>query len=69
VRGGADDETLQAIAERKEGRRDQQRGEIGIEPEFLIGEERGEQRGAEQRAVGEIDDMQYAVDQRQPERH
>ena len=41
---------------------------IGIEPEPPIGEERREHRGGQQRAMGEIDDVQDAVDQRQPER-
>ena len=56
------------IAERKECRRQQERGEIRIEPEQLEGEEGREQRRGQQRAVREIDDVQHAVDQRQPKR-
>ena len=44
------------------------RGEVGIEPEQPVCEERREHRGRQQRAVREIDDVQDAVDQRQPER-
>jgi hypothetical protein len=33
-----------------------------------VGEERREHGGGEQRAVGEVDDVQHAVDQRQAER-
>ena len=31
-------------------------------------EERREQRGRQQRAMREVDDVQHAIDQRQPER-
>ena len=68
-RRGTDDETLQAIAEREECRRDQEDGNIRIEPEFLVGEECRKQRRAQQRAMGEVDDVQHAVDQRQSQRH
>ena len=33
-----------------------------------MGEERREHRRGQQRAMGEVDDVQHAVDQRQPER-
>jgi hypothetical protein len=68
MRRRPDHKALHAIAERKECRRDQKRGEIGVKPEFLEGEEGREQRGAQQRAMGEGDDVQHAVDQRQPKR-
>ena len=68
VRCRPDHKTLQAIAEREECRRDQKRGEIRIKPEFLEGEEGREQRGAQQRAMGEVDNVQHAINQRQPER-
>ena len=62
------DEALQRVAEAEEQRRQQHRGDIGINAEQRIGEERGEHRRRQQRAVGEVDDVQDAVDQRQPER-
>ena len=68
VRGRADDEALQAVAEHEKQRRQTDRGEIGIEAEPLVGEERREHRGGQQRAMGEVDDVQHAVDQRQAER-
>ena len=68
VRGRADDEALQAVAEQEEQRRQPDGREIGIEAEQLVGEERREHRGGQQRAVREVDDVQHAVDQRQPER-
>ena len=37
-------------------------------PSVVKGEIGREHGGGEQRAVGEIDDVQHAVDQRQPER-
>ena len=68
VRGRADDEALQAIAQQEEQRREHDRREVGIEAEQLVRKERREHRGGQQRAVGEVDDVQDAVDQRQPER-
>ena len=68
VRGRADDEALQAVAQREEQRREHDGREIGIEAEQPVREERREHRGGQQRAMGEVDDVQDAVDQRQPER-
>ncbi len=68
MRGGTDDEALQHIAEREKERCERKHGKIRIEAEFLIAQERCEQGGAQKRAMGEIDDVQHAVDQRQPER-
>jgi len=69
VRGWADEETLQAIAEHKEERGENEGGEIGIEPEQRVCEERSEHRRREQRTMREIDDVENAVDEREPERH
>ncbi len=69
MRGRADDQALQPIAKRKEERCENERREIGIEPEQRVRKERGEHRRREQRAMGEIDDVQDAVDERQSERH
>ena len=56
VRRWFDHKTLQAIAERKECRRDQTCGRgRGSRPKFLKGEESREQRGAEQRAMREVE--------------
>ena len=68
VRGRTDDETLQRVAKDEERRRQQEGGNIGVEPERMKGEEDREHGGTQQRAVREIDDVQHAVDQRQPER-
>ena len=68
MRGRADDEALQPVAEQEEQRREPERREIGIEAEQLVREERREHRGGQQRAMREVDDVQHAVDQRQPER-
>ena len=68
VRGRADDEALQPVAQQEEQRRQADGRDIGIETEQLIGEERREHRRGQQRAMGEVDDVQHAVDQRQAER-
>ena len=68
MRGGADDEALQAIAKPEEQRRQQDRRDVWIEPQETVREERREHRRGQQRAMGEVDDVQDAVDQRQPER-
>ena len=68
MRGRADDEALQAVAEQEEQRREADRGDVGIKAEQLVREERREHRSRQQRAVREVDDVQDAVDQRQPER-
>ena len=68
MRRRADDEALQGIAEREEYRREQEHGDVRIEPQQAIGEESGEQGRGQHRAMREIDDVQHAVDQRQPER-
>ena len=68
MRGRTDHETLQAITESEKKRCQQYRRQIGIEAKQRVGEECREQRRGQQRAVGEIDDMQHAIDQRQPER-
>ena len=63
------DEALQAIAQQEEQRREPERRDVGIEAQQLVRKKRREHRGGQQRAVGEIDDVQDAVDQRQPERN
>ena len=68
VAGRADDKALQRVAEPEKQHRQRHRREVRIEAEHLIGKERREHRRGQQRAVGEIDDVQHAVDQRQPER-
>ena len=68
VRGRTDDEALQRIADAKKGRRQQEDGEIRIDAERPIGEVGSKHGSGEQRAVGEIDDVKHAVDQRQAER-
>jgi hypothetical protein len=68
VRGRSDDEALQAIAQQEKQRREDHRGKIGIEPEQPVCKERRKHRGGQQRAVCEVDDVENAVDQRQPER-
>src|SRR6266568_3813540 len=55
------------ITKREEQRREPDGREVGIEPEETVREERREHGGGEQRAVRKIDDVQDAVDQRQPE--
>jgi hypothetical protein len=66
--GGADNEALQRVAQQIEKRAQYDGGGIGIEPEQPVGKKRRKHRGGEQRAVGEIDDVQHAIDQREPER-
>ena len=44
------------------------RSDIGIESQQAVGEERGEHGHGQQRAMGKVDDVQHAVDQREPER-
>ena len=65
MRGRSDDETLQPIAQQEEQWCENQRRDIGIEPEQLMRKKRGEHRGCKQRAMGKIDDVQNAVYQRQ----
>ncbi len=65
--GRADDKTLQRVAEPEKNRRQQEHREIGIEAQQLEGEKGGEHGRAQHRAMGEVDDVQHAVDQRQPE--
>ncbi len=43
MRGGPDDETLQAVSQNKEQWRQQEDRNVGVEPEQPIGEERGKQ--------------------------
>ena len=69
VGGRTNDEALQAVTQREEQRREHHGREIRVEPEEPVREERREHGGGEQRAVREIDDVQDAVDQRQPERY
>ncbi len=68
VAGRADDKALQNVAEPEKQQRQRHRREVRIEAEHFIGKERGEHGRGQQRAVGEVDDVQHAVDQRQPER-
>src|SRR5262249_54573470 len=67
--GRADDEALQAVAEREEQRGEDHGRNVRIEPEQAVGEERREHGGAQERAMGEVDDVQDAVDQGEAERH
>ena len=65
----ADDEAVERPADAEHHERQQRQGEQRIEMQL-----RGEQPGAEhrdhqQRAMREVDDVQHAVDQRQPECH
>ncbi len=66
--GGTDDQPLQAISEQVEQWCQDQRSDVGIETQRSVREERREQRGSEQRAMREIDDVQDAVYQGQAER-
>ena len=66
MRGRTDDKTLQAIAEHEKERCQQEHRDVRIETEQLKSEERGKQCRAQQGAMREIDDVQYAIDQRQP---
>ncbi len=66
--GRADHKALQGVASGKEGGRQKEDGQIRIETGFLIGKERRKKRGAQQCAVGEIDNVQHTIDQSEPER-
>jgi len=68
VTGQADDKALQGVAEPEKQHRQRHRREVRIEAEQLIGKERSEHGRGQQRAVREVDDVQHAVDQRQPKR-
>ena len=67
MRGRTDDETLQRVAKPEKNRRQQENRDIGVEAQQPESEKSGEQGRAQHRAMGEIDDMQHAVDQRQSE--
>ena len=69
VRGWSDHAALQTVAYNKEQRSKDQRRNIGIKPEQSVGEECREHGRGEQRTMGKVDDVQNAVDQREPERH
>ena len=68
VAGRADDKALQGITEPEKQRRQRHRCEVRVEAKHFISKERGEHGRGQQRTVGEVDDVQHAVDQRQPER-
>jgi len=64
-----DDAALQHVAQHEEGgHRDRQR-QIRVDAEAGIEEIDAVQRDHQDRAVGEVDDVQHAVDQRKAERH
>src|SRR5260221_7639146 len=64
-----DDRALQRIAQHEHRRNDDRQSEIGIDAEERVEEIDAVERQHQQAAMGEIDDVQHAVDQRQPERH
>src|SRR4029078_1802900 len=61
-------EALQPVAKHEKKRRQQEQRHVRVEPEQLEREERGEQCRAQQSAMCEVDDVEDAIDQRQPER-
>jgi hypothetical protein len=68
MRRRTDDEALQTVANDEEQRREHESRQVRIDPKKPLGEERRKHCGGEQRAVREVDDVQHAVDQRQPQR-
>lgn len=68
VRRRTDDKTLQPIAKHEKERRQQKQRHVRVEPEQLEREEHGEQRRTQKRAMRKIDDVEDAIDQRQPKR-
>src|SRR5262249_19150221 len=69
VRGWANNETLQRITKPEEQRCQPYRRQIRIEAEQRVAKEGREHRSSQQRAMGKINNMQDAVDQREPERN
>src|SRR5690606_11371792 len=67
--GMAYDKALQAITDRKQGQRLYRQGKIRIDTEQAVQEEHTIERQHQQASMGEIDDVQNAVDQRQPQRN
>ena len=67
MRSRTDEEALQGIAEHEKYGRKQEDGDVRIKAQQPKGEERGEQGRTQQRAMRKIDDVEHAVDQRQPE--
>ena len=59
---------MEPIADQEERRNEDRQGEVGIDAELRLQEIRAVERQHQQAAVGEVDDVQHAVDQREPER-
>jgi hypothetical protein len=66
--GPGDQPALQAVAKREHQRRHDQQRDIGIKPQEPPQEIDGIEPHHQQRPMGEVDDVQDAVDQRQPQR-
>jgi hypothetical protein len=63
-----DHEALEHVAETEEQRRQQRDGEVRVKPECRVRHPDREHGASEQRSMGEVDDVQHAVDQGQVER-
>jgi hypothetical protein len=63
-----DHAALERVAEREEEGREEGNGKIGVEPERGMRDPDGEHRPREERAMGEVDDVQHAVDEGEAER-
>ena len=65
--GRANHQALQRVAEAEEDQRQRDDRDIGIDAGLKREVDR-EHRRTQDRAMGEIDDVQHAIDQRQPDR-
>ncbi|MNE75926.1 hypothetical protein D3C80_1721290 [compost metagenome] len=65
--GRPDDEALQPVAQHEHQRHQRHDHQIGVEAEPGPGDPDREHRAGQQRAMGEVDDVEHAVDQRQAE--
>ena len=68
VAGAVDHEALQGVAQQEHARHHQREGRVGIDAQALLQQVHGVQRHHEGGPVGEVDDVQHAVDQRQSQR-
>src|SRR5580765_8083121 len=66
--GTADHEALQAVTEGEHRRNHDRQRRVGIDAEPRVEEEHAVERRHQQRAVGEVDDVQHPVDEREAER-
>lgn len=67
--GAVDHQPLQQVAQREHARHHQRQRRVGIQPQPLVEQIDRVQRHHQRRAMGEVDDVQHAVDQGQAQRH